>query len=75
MQVARMLDPAPRTYVDQVYRNVQVAATGVAATGQRMNRRDTSLTWFLTDRNIQGVKAASLLYFSKTPDQLSLADR
>jgi len=72
MQVARMLSPKPRTYVNkciEMFRATQL---------ELHYSKDEILQMYLNlvpyGSNIQGVKAASLLYFNKTPDQLSLAE-
>ena len=72
MQVARMLDPEPRTYFNkclEMYRSLQL---------ELHYSKDEILQLYLNlvpyGSNIQGVKAASLLYFNKTPDHLSLAE-
>ena len=72
MQVARMLSPKPRTYINkciEMFRALQL---------ELHYSKDEILQLYLNlvpyGSNIQGVKAASLLYFGKTPDQLSLAE-
>jgi penicillin-binding protein 1C len=72
MQVARMLDPKPRTYFNksiEMFRALQLEAH---------YSKDEILQLYLNivpyGSNIQGVKAAALLYFNKTPDHLSLAE-
>ena len=72
MQVARMLAPKPRTYFNkciEIFRALQLEVH---------YSKDEILQLYLNlvpyGSNIQGVKAASLLYFNKTPDQLSLAE-
>jgi penicillin-binding protein 1C len=72
MQVARMLDPEPRTYFNkcvELFRSLQL---------ELHYSKEEILQLYLNlvpyGSNIQGVKAASLLYFNKTPDQLSLAE-
>ena len=72
MQVARMLSPKPRTYINkciEMFRAMQL---------ELHYSKDEILQLYLNlvpyGSNIQGVKAASLLYFNKTPDQLSLAE-
>ena len=72
MQVARMLDPKPRTYINkcvEMFRALQL---------EGHYKKDEILQLYLNivpyGSNIQGVKAASILYFYKTPDQLSLAE-
>ena len=72
MQVARMLEPKPRTYFGkciEMFRALQL---------ELHYSKDELLQLYLNivpyGSNIQGVKAAALLYFNKTPDQLSLAE-
>ncbi len=72
MQVARMLDPKPRTYLNkciEMFRATQL---------ELHYSKDELLQLYLNlvpyGSNIDGVKAASLLYFNKTPDHLSLAE-
>jgi penicillin-binding protein 1C len=72
MQVARLLDPKPRTYLNklvEMFRAMQL---------ELHYSKDEILQMYLNlvpyGSNIQGVKAASVLYFNKTPDQLSLAE-
>jgi len=72
MQVARLLAPGKRNYVNKIvemFRAVQL---------EGHYSKEEILQLYLNlvpyGSNIQGVKAASLLYFNKTPDQLSLAE-
>ncbi len=72
MQVARLLTPKKRTYLNKIvemFRAIQLEAH---------YSKDEVLQLYLNlvpyGSNIQGVKAASLLYFNKSPDQLSLAE-
>lgn len=72
MQVARMLEPKRRSYLNKIvemFRALQLEA--------HYSKREI-LQLYLNlvpyGSNIQGVKAASLLYFNKSPDQLSLAE-
>ena len=72
MQVARMLAPKRRTYLNkllEMFRALQL---------ETHYSKDEILQLYLNlvpyGSNIQGVKAASLLYFNKSPDQLSLAE-
>ncbi len=72
MQVARMLEPKPRTYLNkciEMFRSLQL---------ELHYSKEEILQLYLNlvpyGSNIQGVKAASLLYFNKTPDHLSLAE-
>ncbi|MBS1774033.1 MAG: penicillin-binding protein 1C [Bacteroidetes bacterium] len=72
MQVARLLEPKKRTYINklcEMFRALQL---------ELHYSKDEILQMYLNlvpyGSNIQGVKAASLLYFEKMPDQLSLAE-
>ena len=72
MQVARMLSPKKRTYINkciEMFRALQL---------EMHYSKDEIFTLYLNlapyGSNIEGVKAASLLYFGKSPDQLSLAE-
>ncbi len=72
MQVARMLSPKKRSYINkaiEMFRALQL---------EGHYSKEEVLQLYLNlvpyGSNIQGVKAASLLYFNKTPDQLSLAE-
>lgn len=72
MQVAKMLDPAPRTYSNKL----------------KEMFRALQLEWYFSKTeilqlycnllpyggNIEGIKSAALLYFGKDPDHLSLAE-
>ncbi|HET6255204.1 MAG TPA: penicillin-binding protein 1C [Puia sp.] len=72
MQVARALEPKRRTYWNkliEVFRALQL---------EWKYSKDEILQLYLNKvpygGNIQGVKSASILYFSKNPDHLSLAE-
>ena len=72
MQVARALEPKRRTYWNklvEVFRAFQL---------EWKYSKDEILQLYLNKvpygGNIQGVKSASILYFSKNPDHLSLAE-
>jgi len=72
MQVARALEPKRRTYwgkLVEVFRAFQL---------EWKYSKDQILQLYLNKvpygGNIQGVKSASILYFSKNPDHLSLAE-
>lgn len=71
MQVARLLDPRPRTYGNKlrdIFRALQLELT---------YSKDEILLLYLNlvpfGGNIEGVKAAAVLYFQQAPDRLSLA--
>ncbi len=72
MQVARSLEPKRRTYLNkliEVFRAFQL---------EWKYNKDEILQLYLNKvpygGNIQGVKSASILYFKKNPDHLSLAE-
>lgn len=72
MQVARALEPKKRTYLNklvEMFRAVQL---------ELKFSKDEILQLYLNlvpyGGNIQGVKSASILYFHKNPDHLSLAE-
>ncbi len=72
MQVARALEPRERTYVSkliEMFRSLQLEL--------RYSKKEI-LQLYLNlvpyGGNIEGVKSASLLYFQKAPDHLSLAE-
>jgi penicillin-binding protein 1C len=72
MQVARALEPKRRTYINKIiemFRALQLETT---------YNKDEILQMYLNlvpyGSNIQGVKSASILYFKKNPDHLSLAE-
>ena len=72
MQVARALEPKDRSYQNkfiEVFRSVQLECS---------YSKDEILLMYLNllpyGGNIEGVKAAALIYFRKSPDHLSLAE-
>ncbi len=72
MQVARLLDPKQRTYWNklvEMFRSLQL---------EWKYSKDEILQLYLNlvpyGGNIEGVKAASVLYFEKAPNHLSLAE-
>ena len=72
MQVARAMEPKRRTYWNklvEIFRSIQL---------ERKFSKDEILQLYLNlvpyGGNIEGVKSASLLYFKKGPDHLSLAE-
>ncbi len=72
MQVARALEPRRRTYISkmiEMFRALQL---------ESKYSKDEILQMYLNlvpyGSNIQGVKSASILYFKKNPDHLSLAE-
>jgi len=72
MQVARALEPKKRTYINkfvEMFRAVQL---------ETKYSKDQILQMYLNlvpyGSNIEGVKSASIFYFKKNPDHLSLAE-
>jgi len=72
MQVARLLYPVPRTYKNkgiEMFRALQL---------EWHYSKDEILQLYLNlipyGSNIEGIKSASVLYFDKSPEQLSLAE-
>lgn len=72
MQVVRMLNPKPRTYlnkIEEMFRALQLEFS---------YSKDEILQLYLNlvpyGGNIEGVKAASILYFGRNPDHLSIAE-
>ena len=72
MQVARALEPKRRTYfskLTEIFRALQLEAA--------FSKDEILLMYFNLlpyGGNIEGVKAAALIYFKKAPDHLSLAE-
>jgi penicillin-binding protein 1C len=72
MQVVRMLEPRPRTLgakIDQVFKAIKL---------ERILEKQRILDLYLTmapfGGNVEGLRAATLLYLGKEPKQLSLAE-
>lgn len=72
MQVARMLAPKSRTYGNKVVEMFRALQLELHYTKDEILQMYLNLVPY--GSNIQGVKAASILYFNKMPDQLSLAE-
>ncbi|HEY0678654.1 MAG TPA: transglycosylase domain-containing protein, partial [Chitinophagaceae bacterium] len=72
MQVARALDPGKRTYLNKLVESFRALQL------EWKYDKDEILQLYLNllpyGGNIQGVKSASILYFGKNPDHLSLAE-
>src|ERR1700748_2565328 len=72
MQVARALEPKRRTYWNKLRESLRALQL------EWTYLKDQILQLYLNvvpyGGNIQGVKAASVLYFKKNPDHLSLAE-
>ncbi len=72
MQVARMLQPKRRSYWNKVVESFRALQLEAHLSKREILQLYLNLVPY--GSNIQGVKAASLLYFQKSPDQLSLAE-
>ena len=72
MQVARLYVPKRRTYVNKVVEMFRALQLETHYSKNEILQLYLNLVPY--GSNIQGVKAASLLYFNKSPDQLSLAE-
>jgi penicillin-binding protein 1C len=72
MQVARMLEPKKRSYGNKLLEMFRALQLETHYSKEEILQLYLNLVPY--GSNIQGVKAASLLYFNKSPDQLSLAE-
>lgn len=72
MQVAKALDPGPRTYVQKFKEMFRALQLELHFTKDEILRLYLNMVPY--GGNIEGVKAAALLYFNKSPDHLSLAE-
>lgn len=72
MQVARMLQPKRRTYFNKLLEMFRALQLEVHYSKDEILQMYLNLVPY--GSNIQGVKAASILYFNKLPDQLSVAE-
>ncbi|NUN10577.1 MAG: penicillin-binding protein 1C [Ignavibacteriaceae bacterium] len=72
MQLARMLDPAPRNYISKLREAVKAVQFELHYSKDEILSSYLSLLPF--GGNIEGVKAASFIYFGKPPEKLSLAE-
>jgi penicillin-binding protein 1C len=72
MQVARLLRPKERTYGNKLVEMFRALQLETHYSKAEILQLYLNLVPY--GSNIQGVKAASLLYFGKSPDQLSLAE-
>lgn len=71
MQVARMLEPKPRTYLNkfaEIFRAIQLEIKY-----SKKEIFEMYLSYLPFGGNIEGVKSASYIYFNRSPDKLSLA--
>jgi penicillin-binding protein 1C len=72
MQVARALEPKKRTYYNKLWEMFRAGQLELKYSKQEILELYLNLVPY--GGNIQGVKAAALLYFKKNPDHLSLAE-
>ena len=71
MQVVRLLQPKQRTYSNKILEMFRALQLELHYSKQEILQMYLSLAPF--GSNIEGVKAAALLYFGQTPQALSLA--
>jgi penicillin-binding protein 1C len=72
MQVARMLEPKRRTYFNKVWEIFRAFQLEWKYTKDEILQLYFNLVPY--GSNVEGVKSASILYFKKNPDHLSLAE-
>jgi len=72
MQVVRLLEPRRRTYRNKVIELFRALQLELHYSKEEILRLYLDMVPY--GSNIQGVKAASILYFNKMPDHLSLAE-
>ena len=72
MQVARLLEPRPRTVTSKIIEIIR--ATQIELMFSKKEILSIYLTLAPFGGNIEGVKAATLLYFNKLPGQLSVSE-
>jgi penicillin-binding protein 1C len=71
MQVARMLEPKKRTYLNKFFEMLRAVQFEIKYSKKEILEQYLSLLPF--GGNIEGVKSASYIYFDRPPDKLSLA--
>lgn len=71
MQVARMLEPKKRTYLNKIFEIFRAIQLEIKYSKEEILELYLSLLPF--GGNIEGVKSASYIYFNRPPDKLSLA--
>ncbi len=71
MQVARLLEPKPRTYLNKFAEMFRAIRLEIKYSKKEILELYLSLLPF--GGNIEGVKSASYIYFNRPPDKLSLA--
>lgn len=72
MQVARLLEPKERTYFNKFIEMFRALQLEWHFSKKEILQMYLNLAPY--GGNIEGVKAASLIYFNKTPEQLSIAE-
>ena len=72
MQVARALEPKRRTYINKTIEVFRALQLEIKFTKDEILQMYLNLAPY--GGNIEGVKSASILYFKKNPDHLSLAE-
>lgn len=72
MQVARLLEPKRRTYANKIVEIFRALQLEWAYSKAEILQLYLNLVPY--GGNIEGVKSAAMLYFKKTPEQLSLAE-
>ncbi len=71
MQVARLLDPKPRTYFNKMWEMFRAMQLEWYYSKNEILRIYLNLVPY--GGNIEGIKSAALLFFGTTPDKLSIA--
>ena len=71
MQVARMLEPKKRTYLNKFFEMFRAIQLEIKYSKEEILELYLSMLPF--GGNIEGVKSASYIYFNRPPDKLSLA--
>jgi len=71
MQVARMLEPKSRTYLNKFFEMFRAIQLEIKYSKEEILELYLSMLPF--GGNIEGVKSASYIYFNRPPDKLSLA--
>ncbi|MEP6749695.1 MAG: penicillin-binding protein 1C, partial [Bacteroidota bacterium] len=72
MQVARALEPKKRTYLNKTFEMFRALQLELKYSKDEILQLYLNLVPY--GSNIEGVKSASILYFKKNPDHLSLAE-
>ncbi len=72
MQVVRLLNPKPRTYFNKINEILRAFQLEVHYSKDEILQLYLNLVPY--GSNIEGIKSASILYFQKSPDVLSLAE-